>query len=620
MKKQLSDTLPLGAVLRDQYKIQKVLGRGGHGLTYCATDLQTNTTVAIKEFFTRNMSLREESGRVFVQLALHQEHFTWGLVRFLDEARNLSRFRHKNIVQVIDLFEENATAYIVMVYEDGETLESILKAEHTLSESRILSIVLPLLEGLEQVHDAGFIHRDIKPDNIYIRRHDKSPVLLDFGSARQAIGVQTKTLTSVLTPGYAPFEQYLSSNKRQGPWTDIYSMAAVMYRAVGGNLPVAATDRSNSLMLEEPDPMPSALDIGNGRYSVLFLKAIDKALRVLERDRPQAVKEWREALVCIQHSVRTAVDVDNAATVMTAISNTTQPEMQVNQSAVDVPIVPAASAAEPIVPVAPAVESSVSARWQNQEGAKSAITAAPARPVDRSSKHVTSTRSASVRIAAKPPAPVVSLASTSADAGVPIKLQKHNHRGGWQKFGVAAGIAVLISAVISAGYAYLQQYNQQENMAALESSKKAEEQRLKLRKVAERQHLADKKMELNIQQADLLLQNARSKKITNLLAQAQANLQQNNLTEPEGTNAWAQYKAVEQLDPENEEALAGILRIQSLILELAASAEKQQAFSKVFVYLAKAKALGVDETVLAKARSRVLHAMETNESQMAVQR
>jgi serine/threonine protein kinase len=180
----------------------------------------------------------------------HGDTYGWGLNRFVTEARTLAKFRHPNVVRVMSVFEANSTAYMVMEYERGESLEKLLKAKKITGEAKLRSLVMPLLDGLKVVHEAGFIHRDIKPDNIYLRENG-TPVLLDFGSARQAIGVATRTLTALVTPGYAPFEQYDTSTageKKQGPWTDIYSMGATLYRAVTGNGPPDAMARVNGVM------------------------------------------------------------------------------------------------------------------------------------------------------------------------------------------------------------------------------------------------------------------------------------------------------------------------------------------------------------------------------------
>jgi serine/threonine protein kinase len=228
------------------------------------------------------------------------ERFKWGLDRFMAEAQTLARFKHPNIVRVLAVFEANGTGYMVMEYEHGDTLHEILTRRQTLEEEELLDIVLPILGGLEKVHERGFIHRDIKPANIFIRE-DGSPVLIDFGSARQALGTETRTLTTLVSPGYAPFEQYFSKGEQQGPWTDIYGLGATLFRAVTGQRPQDAVDRSRAILEAARDTLGDIGEIGQGRCSVRFLKAIDHALQFRPKDRPQTVKEWRRELAAAPH-------------------------------------------------------------------------------------------------------------------------------------------------------------------------------------------------------------------------------------------------------------------------------------------------------------------------------
>lgn len=287
-----SDALPAGTRLM-WYEIQRVLGRGGFAITYLATDRNLEQAVAIKEYLPRGLAQRSAAG---VQASAGSERvFNWGRERFLSEARTLARFKHPNIVRVVTFFEADNTAYLVMDFEAGQSLAGFL-AEHPAPEvATLLAIVCPLMDGLEQLHRAGFIHRDVKPENIYLRR-DGSPVLLDFGAARQALGGQTQNLTALLSPGYAPLEQYFSEKDRQGPWSDIYALAAVMYRAVCGRKPPEATLRSSALLDGQADPMVPAAKLGLGRYPSYLLEAIDCGLRLREKDRPQSLAEWRDLL------------------------------------------------------------------------------------------------------------------------------------------------------------------------------------------------------------------------------------------------------------------------------------------------------------------------------------
>jgi hypothetical protein len=164
-----------------------------------------------------------------------------------------------------------------------------------LPETDLLRVLLPVLDGLELVHNAGFIHRDIKPDNIHIRA-DGSPVLLDFGSARHSLG-KARTLTILVAPGYAPFEQYYSSSENQGPWTDIYGLGATCYRAIAGVPPLDAITRSKGILGSTREVLVPAATVGSGRYSSRLLTAVDHALEFAEKDRPQTVSELRRELV-----------------------------------------------------------------------------------------------------------------------------------------------------------------------------------------------------------------------------------------------------------------------------------------------------------------------------------
>jgi serine/threonine protein kinase len=191
------------------YVIKNVLGQGGFGITYLAEDVNLGRIVAIKEYLPTDMAVREDDSSVQPNSGKSGDLFKWGLDRFINEAQTLARFKHHNIVQVFSVFKENNTAYMVMEFEQGSRLDQNLKQHNTLPEQMLMKIWLPLMDGLEQVHAVEFIHRDIKPANIYLRE-DGSPVLLYFGSARQSLSAQTSTLTAMVSPGFAPFEQYTS--------------------------------------------------------------------------------------------------------------------------------------------------------------------------------------------------------------------------------------------------------------------------------------------------------------------------------------------------------------------------------------------------------------------------
>jgi len=283
------NALPMGSRI-NEYVIEGILGEpGGFGIAYLARDVNLDQQVAIKEYLPNDLAMREGT-TVYPKSAHDEEDYQWGLERFLDEAKTLAKFPHPNIVQVLRYFEANSTGYMVMRYEDGLPLNEILKKGNSLTEEELTqNILFPLLDGLKKVHAGGFLHRDIKPGNIYMRRSDETPVLLDFGAARNALGSKSKSLTSIVTPGYAPFEQYYGDGN-QGPWSDIYALGAVAYRIVTGEQPAEAPKRMKN------DPLIPAVEVAKGKYSEHLLKAIDHALEMDEEDRPQSCEEWRQEL------------------------------------------------------------------------------------------------------------------------------------------------------------------------------------------------------------------------------------------------------------------------------------------------------------------------------------
>lgn len=323
MIQKYRNAIPIGQKI-GSYRIEKILGQGGFGITYLARDEKLDRYLAIKEYFPTEFSKREESGAVFPQSAEDDSVYEWGLERFLNEGKTLAKFKHPNIVRVIDYLEENNTAYIIMEYEHGDDLQNLLKGKKTLTCDEILNIFLPLLDGLSQVHKAGFIHRDIKPANIFIRE-DGSPVLIDFGSARQGLATKTKTLTTLVSPGYAPFEQYnADSNNKQGPWTDIYALGASMYRCLFGSSPLDAVARAEERVSGRNDPHMTAKYLGEGRYPVHILEAIDKALAFLPTDRPQSIDDWVSIIKSIESSSFTNEDYEETIKIESTIKQQVQ--------------------------------------------------------------------------------------------------------------------------------------------------------------------------------------------------------------------------------------------------------------------------------------------------------
>jgi formylglycine-generating enzyme required for sulfatase activity/tRNA A-37 threonylcarbamoyl transferase component Bud32 len=283
-------TLPPNTILVDGFRIERFIGAGGFGITYLGEDLHLGTTVAIKEYYPDEFGDRDATLSVRPKTDRHRQTFEWGRTSFLQEARMLARFRHPSIVRITRVFEANATAYMVMEFEEGRSLEAWLKSlERPPTQAELDRIVAPLLDALGLMHAESFLHRDIAPDNIIIRPNG-TPVLLDFGAARRAMAEQSRVLTGIIKAGYSPQEQYATDGRLQGPWSDLYALGATLYRAVTGKPPEEATLRAGD------DQTPPAAKAALGEYRPAFLAAIDTCLNVDRRKRPQSVAELRAML------------------------------------------------------------------------------------------------------------------------------------------------------------------------------------------------------------------------------------------------------------------------------------------------------------------------------------
>lgn len=267
----LGNSLIPGTILKGHFLTGKTLGQGGFGITYLALDLNTNSKVAIKEFFPSHLVCRDlskERCKVIPVSAKDEEVFLYGLYKFKEEAELLATFRHdKNIVSISQFFRENNTGYFVMEYIDGISLKEYVKK----MKGRVLfpdavGILEPVMNALISVHQRGLIHRDISPDNISIKS-DGTVKLIDFGAARFFIEARGRGMTTILKPGYAPPEQY-STNGKQGPWTDVYAIGATLYYAVTGKAPLDSISRK----VEDEIIMPSKINnsITSAQESVLM--------------------------------------------------------------------------------------------------------------------------------------------------------------------------------------------------------------------------------------------------------------------------------------------------------------------------------------------------------------
>jgi peptidoglycan hydrolase-like protein with peptidoglycan-binding domain len=303
-----------------RYEVVSVLGQGGFGITYRALDAQLGREVAIKEYLPLALAVRQDGTTVQPRSTTAAPDFAWGRDRFVAEGRTLASLQNApGIVRVFDFLEANGTAYIVMQLLQGETLESRLKQAGTLPPAAIDRILWPLLDGLEQVHNAGFLHRDIKPANILLDATGH-PTLIDFGASRAAMAGRSAALTAIFTPGYAAGEQMTSA--RQGPWTDIYSLSATLHHAITGSAPPSAFDR---MLDDEYQPLARKAPPGFGRG---LLIGLDAGLAVRASDRPQSIAGWRPILGQV------AASDANATVAMTQAPPTVQPAVAPPPSAV----------------------------------------------------------------------------------------------------------------------------------------------------------------------------------------------------------------------------------------------------------------------------------------------
>ncbi len=283
--------LPEGTELVGDFRIERVLGAGGFGMTYLAQETALGRQVTIKEYFPPEFAARGEGQSAVPRGDDTAADFQWGLDRFIDEAQALARFDHPNIVRVYRYFKANGTAYMVLSFEEGESLKGWLGALKRAPRQRELDDILaPLLDALETVHAADFLHRDIAPDNIIIRK-DGTPVMIDFGSARGEIAARTRTVSALVKPGYSPYEQYAEIGARQGPWTDIYALGATLYQAISGRRPADSPSRVVK------DELAPAEAVALASYRPRFLAAIDRALLLDPGSRPQSVAAWRGDLL-----------------------------------------------------------------------------------------------------------------------------------------------------------------------------------------------------------------------------------------------------------------------------------------------------------------------------------
>ena len=288
MAPQANQPLPNGHAL-EEYTIDHQLSLGGFSIVYLATD-QNGKQVAIKEYIPNSLALRC-SGQTKPEVAAeHLGAFRYGMKCFFEEGRALAKLSHPNVIRVLNFFRANDTVYLVMEYEHGRTLhEFIQKHQGHISERFIRGVFTRMLNGLREVHSHKLLHLDLKPSNIYLRS-DNTPVLIDFGAARQTLLTDQPMLKPMYTPGFASPEHY-GTRKDLGPWSDIYSVGASMYACLAGYAPQAADERLKK------DSLIPAMVQWEGQFSDRMLEIIDWCLNLNHLYRPQSVFALQKALV-----------------------------------------------------------------------------------------------------------------------------------------------------------------------------------------------------------------------------------------------------------------------------------------------------------------------------------
>jgi serine/threonine protein kinase len=288
MSSQANQPLPEGHLLQS-YRILRVLAHGGFSIVYLAHDAN-ETPVAIKEYLPSTLALRTGAGAVPVVPEAHAAAFRYGLKCFFEEGRALASLAHPNVVRVLNFFRANETVYLVMRYERGRSLQEHIHARQgVLKESWIRSTFATLLNGLREVHSNKLLHLDIKPGNVYLRG-DGTPLLIDFGAARQMLAGEAPVLPPMYTPGFASPEHHADRSKL-GPWSDIYSVGATLYACLTSESPPSAEERM------EKDRYVSARRAASGRFSTELFDMVDWCLRMDHLERPQSVFALQKALL-----------------------------------------------------------------------------------------------------------------------------------------------------------------------------------------------------------------------------------------------------------------------------------------------------------------------------------
>ena len=285
------NALPAGTML-GEFELLAVAGEGGFAIVYRAWDHSLKRQVALKEYLPATLAMRHSGLQVLVKPGRQAEAFWKGLDSFVMEAQLLARFDHPALVKVFRFWQANGTAYMVMPFYEGRTLRDELRGRaEPPDEATLLGWLGPVADALAVIHAERWYHRDVAPDNVLLLANSGRPLLLDFGAARQVIGDMTQALTVILKPGYAPIEQYTDiPGVHQGPWTDLYALAAVAHFAICGKTPPPAVGR---MLTDSYQPLAQ---VAAGRYSDRLLQALDRALSVKPDGRPQSIEAFKQSI------------------------------------------------------------------------------------------------------------------------------------------------------------------------------------------------------------------------------------------------------------------------------------------------------------------------------------
>jgi serine/threonine protein kinase len=282
-----------GYILNNEYRIIGKLNECGLDIIYLAEELTLNYKVAIKEFMPRELATRSQINMSIFPYSDRIDAFNQLIKKFEEDAKFFISLRHLNIIMAYKLIKANNTIYMVMDYEEGETLNSYLEKYPKLNEDEIINIMNPVFEAIKYVHSKNILHKDIAPDNIYMRKNG-TPMVIGFGSAQHIMTKYSKDITLIVKEGYSPPEQY--GHSKLSPPTDIYALGAVLYRMMSGKRPVSSQKRQHTLYSDEKDPLENLNRICKNKYSKNLIDVVNKAMNLKREDRFQTIDEMQRAL------------------------------------------------------------------------------------------------------------------------------------------------------------------------------------------------------------------------------------------------------------------------------------------------------------------------------------